>query len=96
MKRVPEFLQPYLWSYNLNNLKFEDSGVAKTVITQILNLGDEKAVRWLFSIYPIETIKNAVEKPLRGMWEKRALNYWSCYFNVGADSVTVKKAVALY
>lgn len=71
---LPKFLQPYLASYDLSRLNLDED--KDVIITQILNLGDEKAVRWLFENYLIGDIKKVVENPTRGMWTRRSLSYW--------------------
>lgn len=74
---LPKFIQPYIPSYNVTKLDKQDPSVANEVITQILNLGDEKAVAWIFDTYTIDQIRNAVENPERGVWNEKSLNYWS-------------------
>ena len=74
---LPKFLQPYLASYNLEKLDENDPGVSNEVITQVLNLGDDRAVRWIFKNYTLKEIRNTVEKPQRGVWFEESLNYWS-------------------
>ncbi len=74
---LPKFLQPYLPSYNIAKLNKDDLGVSNEIITQVLNLGDEKAVAWIFDNYTINEIRNAVKKPQMGVWNEESLNYWS-------------------
>ena len=73
---VPSFLQPYLASYNLARINKYDPSVAAEIITKVLNLGDTKAVFWLFDNYTLEAIRNVVKNPKRGVWNEESLNYW--------------------
>lgn len=71
---VPAFLQPYLWSYNLKELDPERD--KNLVITQVLNYGTMRAVRWLFKKYTKKEIREVLRHPRRGVWERRSLTYW--------------------
>lgn len=73
---IPFFLQPYLASYDLTKLDKDDPSVAVEVITKALNLGDTKAISWLFDNYTLAEIRNVVKNPKRGVWNKESLNYW--------------------
>ena len=79
---LPPFLQPYLPSYDISRLGKNDLVVRRELITQILNLGDETAVKWLFGSYALSEIKKAVRYPMRGMWLRRSLNYWETIFSL--------------
>lgn len=74
---VPSFLQPYLASYDLSRLDKNSPAVAKEIITEVLNEGDEKAVNWVFGNYTLAQIREAVSHPQRGVWFEESLNYWS-------------------
>ncbi len=55
-KKIPKFLQPYLWS-----VKVEELGLRKDrvyIINQILAFGDVEALEWLFKNYSIKKIRN--------------------------------------
>ncbi len=73
---VPSFLQPYLASYDLTKLNKDDPNVTVEIITNILNLGDNNAVRWLFDNYTLSEIRNVVKNPKRGVWNEESFNYW--------------------
>lgn len=80
---LPSFLQPYLWSYDLS--KMDKKHHKETVITAILNLGDEKAAKWLFNNYSLRDIKSVLRNPRRGMWHKTSLLYWQKVLSVKAS-----------
>jgi hypothetical protein len=74
---LPKFLQPYLASYDLSRLDKNSPAVAKEIITQVLNEGDEKAVNWVFDNFTLDQIRQSVSQPQRGVWFEESLNYWS-------------------
>ena len=80
--KLPNFLKPYFWSYDLSLLSL--SAHKDIIITSILNLGDTRSVNWLFSIYPKEEIKKMVENPIPGAFygNKKSQNFWSIFFDV--------------
>lgn len=73
---IPSFLQAYLPSYNLKTLDAKDPSVTNEIITKVLNLGDEKAVSWIFDNYTIDEIREVVSAPKKGVWNEESLNYW--------------------
>lgn len=73
---IPPFLQTYLPSYDIKDLDGKDVSVANEIITKILNLGDEKAVSWVFDNYTIDEIRGVVSSPKKGVWNEESLNYW--------------------
>lgn len=88
---LPQFLQPYLASYDLRYLdKNQDK---KLVITEILNKGGEWALGWLGKNYSQAEIKKAVSSPTRGMWMKSTLDYWLKYFNIKIPKFNYELAI---
>ena len=77
---IPKFLQPYLWSYDLSHVDAKEDKI--TIITQILNFGDKKAVKWLFKTYKISEIKSVLKKPQRGLWLEKSIDYWAKILNI--------------
>lgn len=73
---LPKFLQPYLPSYDVTKFDKDAPGVSNEIVTQVLNLGDDKAVAWIFDNYTLGEIKNVVKNPQRGVWNEESLNYW--------------------
>ena len=82
---LPSFLQPYLWSYDIKRM--DKSRHKITIITSILNLGDEKAISWLFKTYSLSDIKDILKNPRRGMWHKTSLLYWQKILGVKAPRI---------
>ncbi|PIV01220.1 hypothetical protein COS54_01390 [Candidatus Shapirobacteria bacterium CG03_land_8_20_14_0_80_39_12] len=89
---LPKFLQPYLPSYDVSQLQHNVSGVKKEIITQILNTGDSRAIRWLFNNYSLEDIKEIIRCPQKGVWFKNSLNYWTKILNIKISPFVYKKA----
>lgn len=71
---LPIFLQPCLASYNLKHLNKKHD--RQIIITEILNKGDDVAIKWLGKNYTLEEIKKVVASPTRGMWFPGILDYW--------------------
>lgn len=87
---LPSFLQPYLWSYDLKRMDKKND--KETIITAILNLGDEKSVSWLFKNYNINQIKIVLKNPRRGLWHKTSLLYWQKILGVKAAKIKQEMA----
>ena len=77
---IPKFLQPYLWSYDLSQMDPKRDKI--TIITQILNFGDKKAIKWLFRTYKISAMRSIIKKPRRGLWLIKSINYWAKILDV--------------
>jgi len=90
---LPKFLQPYLASYDISRLNKNDPAVKNELITQVLNSGDDRAVRWLFKNFSPKEIKEVVRRPQRGVWYKNSLNYWSKILDLDISPSIYKKAI---
>ena len=88
---LPSFLQPCLASYNLS--KLDKKRDKKTIITEILNKGDELALQWLGKTYTQEEIKDTVSSPARGMWLSKVLTYWLKIFDLKIPKNVFQKAI---
>lgn len=77
---LPKSLQAALWSYNLTNLDVKKD--KKLIITQVLNYGVLQDIKWLFSTYSEQDIKEVVANPARGRWFVKTLNLWLTIFNL--------------
>lgn len=88
---IPNFLKPYLASYNLNQLDLVDD--RELIITEVLNKGDDKALRWLTKNYSKQDIKKTVASPIRGYWMRSVLQYWLNIFEINLSKSKFKKAI---
>ena len=77
---ISKLIKPFLWSYDTK--KIDQKKDKNRIITNILNLGDFKATKWLFKNYTKKDIKKNVARPKPGEWNKKSLNYWSFIFGV--------------
>lgn len=90
---IPVFLQTLLPSFDIKTLDGNDPNVANEIITKALNLGDEKAVSWVFNNYTIDKIREVVVNPKRGVWNAESLNYWKEILKI--DQITGYKEAFL-
>lgn len=89
--KLPSFLKSVLWSYDINEM---DLGKDKeTIIAQVLNYGDWKDLKWLYSVYTEEDIKKVVSHPRRGLWFEKVLNFWELMLNIRIPKKIRKKAI---
>jgi len=91
MAKVPDFLQPYLASYDLSSLDLQED--KNLIVTEILNKGDGKALEWLTENYSKKDVKEAVSAPTKGMWLNTNLDYWLKVFGTKISKTDYKNAV---
>ena len=80
---IPKYIQPFLWSYDIKSIDINKN--KDRIIINILNLGTQKAIDWLFKTYPKRYIKEVFKKSPAGEWSKKSLNFWSLMLNVKPD-----------
>ncbi|MEK7121464.1 MAG: hypothetical protein AAB857_02035 [Patescibacteria group bacterium] len=85
---IPQFVQPFLWSYDVDALDL--SRDKRRIITNILNLGTSQATNWLFKIYTKEDIRDCLIHPLPGEWNNKSMTFWSLIFDVQPDKTNVR------
>jgi len=85
---IPEFVRPFLWSYDIDALDI--SRDKKRIITNVLNLGTSQATNWLFSTYAREDIKDCLTNPLPGEWNNKSMALWSLLFEVQPKAATTR------
>lgn len=90
-KKIPKFLQSVLWSYRLDQLDLKDD--KDIIISQILNYGDWKDLKWLFSVYSEDDIRKVISNPSRGMWFPKALNFWLKMLDLKLPKEVIQKAL---
>ena len=83
---IPQSVRSALWSYDVSALDLQKDYVL--IITNVLNLGTEEAVRWLFATYDKKDIETVLSTPKPGLWDKRSLNLWSVVFDTPAHQGT--------
>lgn len=88
---IPKKLQAALWTYNLKELDLEED--KKLIITQVLNYGDLEDVKWLYSVYLENDIKEVVKDPQRGRWFAKTLNFWLTVFDLEISPAKKEAAI---
>lgn len=77
----PKFIKPFLWSADFKKIDTEKD--KDRIILSLLNVGDRKATKWLFSYYPKKEIKQIfINRAGKGELSKKSLNYWSLILKV--------------
>ena len=85
------FLQPALWSYPIETL---DSKRDKTyIITQLLNHGNWKTVKWLKKNYGDAVVKAVLKNPARGLWHEKVLNFWEKIYGIKINPELRKREI---
>jgi hypothetical protein len=79
-KKLPVFLRPFLWSYDLNKMDKEKH--KNIIIKNILDYGTKEATDWLWENYSREEIQEAIRKSIRADWSKKSINLWSLIYEV--------------
>jgi hypothetical protein len=90
---IPEYIQPFLWSYDIAKMDIQRN--RKIIILNILNLGDVKAVKWLFKMYKKEEIKEVIESSSLGEWNKKSLNFWKLFFVIQDNKIKERQEKSL-
>lgn len=90
---LPSFLQVYLPSYDISKFDPKSAAVAREVITQVLNEGNEKAVKWVFDNYTLDQIRECIKNPQRGTWFEESINYWKTILKI--ENITNYKQAIL-
>lgn len=90
-RMIPKFVEPCLWSYDIEKLDID--GGKELIITQVLNYGDERRIKWLYSVYTEEDIKEVVKNPGRGLWFEKVLNFWEKMLDIRIPKKVRKKAI---
>ena len=88
MNNIPDFVKPFLWSYDFS--KIDTQKDKKRIITNVLNLGTKEATDWLFSIYDKSEIAEAIKNPFVGEWNRKSLHFWSFILGVPAGNTARK------
>ncbi len=81
--QIPQFLRPFLWSYDLSGLDLE---IHKNIIIKnILDAGNEQATDWMKKTYSDKEIKDAIIKSFKSDWSRKSINFWSLVYRVSPE-----------
>ncbi len=78
--KLPDFLQPFLWSYDIK--KLDKNKHKDLIIKNVLNLGTSEATNWLKKNYTKQEIKQAIKKSVKSEWSPKSINLWSFLYEV--------------
>lgn len=81
---IPPSVKTVLWSYDYSKLDLNKD--KKTIISQVLNLGSEEAISWLFNTYGKEEIINVASTIPVSSWDKKSLALWSIALQISPPS----------
>ena len=56
--------------------------IKKTIVFQVLNYGNEEAIRWLFKQYPLKVIIQTAQSVPLYEWNKKSLTLWRQMLNL--------------
>lgn len=80
---IPDKFKHFFWDVDIKNLNINDHQIY--IIERLLNEGDHQTLKWLFQIFSLEQIKNAVMQS-RGLTLKTAL-CWQNYFELKGEEM---------
>jgi len=89
--KIPKSLQWLFWSYKIESLDLKRD--KDYIISQVLNYGTEKELKWLFKVYPEKEIKEVIKNPRRGVWFKKVLNFWTKIYNIKLKKKVFERAI---
>lgn len=73
MSKIPQWLQPTLWSVSINNLNIDKD--KSYIINQILVYGGFRELKWLFRTYPKKIIRSVfIHHPIK-IYTPQAFNF---------------------
>jgi hypothetical protein len=80
---IPQYVKPTLWSYDIASMSL--SRDSHRIITNVLNYGSLKAVKWLQAHYTALEIISVVEQARKGEWNNKSLTYWRAVYETTKD-----------
>lgn len=72
---MPQNVKNCLWSYETDKLDLDAN--KNIIVFNVLNFGDEDAVKWLFNNYSQAEIVAIAKLAPETAWSKKSLNYWA-------------------
>ena len=81
---IPTFVKTVLWSYNSSKIDLNKD--ERTIISQVLNLGSEEAISWLFNTYGKKEITNIASTIPITAWDKKSLKFWTLVLQINPPS----------
>ncbi len=91
IKKIPGYAEPCFPSCRMEDLDLEKD--KELIITRILNYGTPERIKWLYSVYSNEDIKEVILNPRRGVWFPKVLNFWEITLKIKIPEEKKNKAV---
>jgi len=80
---VPQHLRPLFWDVNVDN--FNPTAYPDYTIARVLELGDEKAVKWMKETFSEAEIKRVIATEHR--LSRKSANFWALVYGIAPDDV---------
>ncbi len=77
------------WDIDVSQLDFAKN--EKLIVTQTINYGHYDEIQALFQVYPVETIKQALENPLKGVWNPKTYKAFCNLYDVEPQKKAVNR-----
>lgn len=81
---LPESLRPFFWDADFHSLSAEKDSFS--IISRLLELGDEPAIRFLFGVYNPEEIVSVLRRS-RSL-SNRSRRFWAIFFDEDEQTCT--------
>lgn len=78
--RLSKDVKAALWSYD--SKKINPMKHSKTIVSGVLNWGNEKATHWLFKFYGRKKVTELASQIPIGEWDKKSLALWSLVLKI--------------
>lgn len=83
MKKLPDFLRKYFWEVKFEDINFDKRKIY--ILKRILEYGDTKAVKWMWTNFKKDEIKDALCN-YRG-YSKKTANFWAKILGIDKENV---------
>ncbi len=80
---IPEYLHALFWDVNLAT--FDPQGFPEYTIARVLELGDERAVCWMESLFRRERIEAVIRGERR--LSRKSANFWALVYGIDRTEV---------
>jgi len=86
-ENLPEMLRPFFWDTDFQKLDISKDSFS--IISRLLELGDETAIRILLKLYTAEEIVSVLQRS-RSL-SNRSRNFWNIFFETDDRLCTPKR-----
>ena len=80
---IPQHLHPLFWDVNLAN--FNPAAYPDYTIARVLEIGDEKAVKWMKENFSEADIKRVIATERR--LSRKSANFWALVYRIAPEEV---------